>query len=138
VYAAPIGDDKLTSFQVTQRAQALTPTADSQPGPATKVELPKVDKNVQTELVGLKGMRATDGSQITQAKMQTKLAIDEKGFSAEQGVALAASRGIERSQTMRLDKPFIIWATADGLSQPLFATTVDQKYWKDPKRASDK
>ncbi len=135
VYAAPIGDDKLTSYQVTQKAASLTPKADTPEGDATKVLMPKVDKNVQTDLVGLKGLQATDGTTITQAKMQTKLAIDQNGFSAEQGLAMAATRGLDFAKPMRLDKPFIVWATADGVSQPLFATSVDQKYWKDPKAA---
>ena len=139
VYAAPIGDDKLSSYQVTERAHQLTPGADAVPQEGiTKVQLPKVDKNVQTDLVGLKGLTATDGTRITQAKMQTKLAIDEKGFSAEQGVAMATTRGLSFNDTVKLDKPFLVWATKDGVSQPLFATSVGPEYWKDPKKATDK
>jgi hypothetical protein len=138
VYAAPMGDDKLTSFQVTQKAQSLTPDSSTERGNATMVLMPKVHKDVQTDLTGIKGMSATDGTMITQAMMQTKLDIDQNGFSATQGVAFATGRSLEQSTTLTLDKPFVVWATAEGLSQPLFASAVEKKYWKDPKRSSDK
>jgi hypothetical protein len=134
VYAAPIGDEKLSSFQVTQKAQGLTPNASTPSESANTVLLPMVSKNVSVELDGLKGMRATDGTHISQAKMQTKLAIDESGFDVKQGVAFAVSKGMNFPLT--IDKPFIVWATCDGCSEPLFATTVDQRYWKDPKKAN--
>jgi hypothetical protein len=134
VYAAPVGNEKMTSFQVTEKAQSLTPNRSTPSGSETSVLLPMVSKDVQVELDGLKGMRATDGTRISQAKMQTKLAIDEKGFDVVQGVAFAASKGI--SFPLTIDKPFIVWATCDGCSEPLFATTVDQRYWKDPKKAN--
>jgi hypothetical protein len=137
VYAAPIGDDKLTGIQLTQRANQLTPDESTPLGAYNSVLIPKVDKDVTTELNGIKGMRATDDTIISQAKMQTKLAIDENGFSATQGVAMSVGRGLEMSREMKFDKPFIVWAVCDGCSQPLFATEVDKKYWKDPK-ASDK
>ena len=132
VYAALAGDDKLTSFQVTARAAELTPSPTAPRADYESVLIPKVDKNVSSDLTGLIGMRATDGSQVSQAKMQTKLAVDEKGFKAEQGVSIMISRGMT-PPSFKLDKPFIMWAVADGCLQPIFATEVDQRYWKDPK-----
>ena len=54
VYAAPMGDNKLTSFQVTQKAESLTPDSSTERGFATQVVMPKVHKDVQTDLTGIK------------------------------------------------------------------------------------
>jgi hypothetical protein len=101
------------------------------------VLIPKVHKDVTTELNGIKGMSATDGARIAQAKMQTILDMDQYGFSETEGFTASASRGLEVQREMKFDKPFVVWAVCNGCSQPLFATEVDQKYWQDPK-AKDK
>ena len=131
VYATPYTED-LKGFEVAQKAKELTPGDDAKRDTYTNVELPMVDMDSSVKLSGLLGMSSEEGNTISQAKMQTKLKIDEKGFSAEQGVAVASSRGF--SSTFEIKDDFLFWAVADGASEPLFATMVGKENWKDPKK----
>ncbi|MBY0357843.1 MAG: hypothetical protein K2W82_07560 [Candidatus Obscuribacterales bacterium] len=132
VYAAMV-PDKLASYQVTAKATELTPAASAQATFYDAVKLPMVYKNTETNLDGLLGLQTLDGTtRISQAKMQMQLSVDENGFKVKQAAAFGTTRG--GPEIFVIDKPFIMWATADGCTKPLFATKVDQQYWMDPKK----
>lgn len=135
VYATPMPDD-ISGEEALRRATALTPNADnSRPAEFTSANIPMVQMDARTRLEDLVGMSSDKGETISRAEMQTKLNLDQHGFSVDQGLAVVASRGISLSNDFNFDKPFLLWVkTADG-SQPLAAVRVDERFWKDPKQA---
>ncbi len=136
VYVTPWdGDDE--GFNAIKMATKLTPTAKTSRHPKryTQLVMPMVDMDRTVELEWLKGMNG-NGFRVTQALAQTKLKLDENGFSVKEGFAFGASRSIPLSYT--LDKPFLLWVQVDGLSYPVFAVKVDAKYWKNPNGSATK
>ncbi len=130
VYVTPWdGDD--SGFNALKKAQQLTPERTSprhQEGYSALV-MPMVDMDRSVDLDWLVGMRGS-GATLQKALAQTKLKLDENGFSVKEGFAYSASRGL--STTYTINKPFLLWVRVEGLSQPFFAVKVGTEYWKNP------
>jgi len=133
VYASPLPED-LTGEQILARAQELTPNGQTARGKFGAARIPMVKMDARTTLSDLVGMSSDKGETISQAEMQTKLNLDQHGFSVEQGLALAVSRSAAPSpEQFTFDKPFMLWVKTKDGSQPLAAVRVDERFWKDPK-----
>ncbi len=127
-------DGKDEGFNTLKQARDLTPTTSDKPDKTNYNELilPMIDMDRTTDLEWLKGM-AGGGATITTALAQTKVQLDEHGFSVKEGFTFGATRGIgQLPVTYQLNKPFILWVQIDGLTHPFFAVKVDAKYWKRP------
>ncbi len=133
VYATPMEKDA-SGEELLAAAKDLTPTeANSKPGTFKGARLPMVKMDAQTKLDGLVGMQSDKGETITSAEMQTKLNIDEHGFSVDQGLAVVATRSVSFDEPFTFDKPFMLWVKTKDGSQPLTAIRVDERFFKDPK-----
>lgn len=138
VYATPY-DGNLNGLDATDVASKLSPENNPKvqnPDGYTHVVMPKVDMNRVSELNWLKGMTNSSGHQIDQALAQAMVQMDEKGFKAKEGLAIATSRSVVRDteKNLTMDKPFLFWIEKDGVKQPLYATKIDQQYWKAPEK----
>ncbi len=127
------GEDE--GFNAVRMAQELTPgkTAKVYPKNYERIRMPMVDMDRTSELNWLKGMSDSNGHHVQQAVAQTRLKLDDKGFSVKEGFAfggLGAARRVPT--TYDLNKPFLLWVEVDGLTYPFFAVKVDTKYWKNP------
>lgn len=136
VYAMPL-PEPVNGQQALQTAQQFTPKADSQRTEFNEVKLPMVSLDQTSSLDQLVGMTSQEGTRISEAKMQTKIALDQNGFSVKQGLAAIASRGIQpEAKQFVIDKPFLLWAVHEGGNgKPLFAVRADESTFKDPKQA---
>ncbi len=99
------------------------------------VRMPMVDMDRTVQLDWLKGMSG-NGYVVRQAIAQTRLKLDENGFSIKEGFTVSGERGIPTVYT--IDKPFLLWVKVKGLTYPVFAVKIDTKYWKDPKSPASK
>lgn len=136
VYATPMEKDA-SGEELLAAATSLTPNAtNSKPGEFGSVDLPMVKMNARSKLDGLVGMTSDKGETVTSAEMQTKLNIDEHGFSVDQGLSVVASRSIDMSPNFKFDKPFLLWVKTKDGSQPLTAIRVDERFWKNPNAAA--
>ncbi|MBX9569259.1 MAG: serpin family protein [Candidatus Obscuribacterales bacterium] len=137
VFISPYEGD-LNGLEATAVAKKLTPDANNpsikNPDGYTHVVVPKVDMNRVSELDWLKGMTNSEGHRIDQALAQAMVQMDEKGFKAKEGLAIATTRSInmEKEKNLTINKDFIFFVVKEGVSQPIFATKIDQKYWKAP------
>ncbi|MDZ4837949.1 MAG: hypothetical protein SGJ27_29545 [Candidatus Melainabacteria bacterium] len=133
IYAIP-NKPGITGEQAMEQAKALiAKTNDSTAVSEGIIRAPMVDLAVTEDLNWLKGMKGGD-LQISQAKMNTILKMDENGFDAKQAIAMSATRGFQMMKepkfTINTDFTFVV--AKDG--KPIFAMPVGQDSWKDPKR----
>lgn len=130
-----INEDELPGLQAPQLAAKLTPTRTARIDKMIHTAaLPKVDKRVSAVIDWLLGMSNNKGDHIMQALAQTMLQMNQNGFRAKEAVALSGAKSLSYGQMnyYHVDRPFLLWATKDGLSYPLFATRVDYDSFKDP------
>lgn len=133
VYATPMEQDA-SGEELLATATSLTPNANnSKPGRFSGARLPMVQMDARTSLDGMVGMRSDQNETVTKAEMQTKLNIDEHGFSVDQGLSVLVSKGLSVPNDFTFDKPFLLWVKTKDGSQPLTAIRVDERFWKDPK-----
>jgi hypothetical protein len=128
-------EDELPGLQAAKLAAKLTPTANCRIDKHIHAAaLPKVDKNATANIQWLLGMSNNKGDRIMQALAQTILQMNQSGFRAREAVALSGAKdlGLAPANYYHIDRPFLLWATKDGLSYPLFATRVDYNSFKDP------
>lgn len=131
VYVTPWdGDDE--GFNAIKAAADLTPDATSQVHPKrySQLVMPMIDLDRTVKLDWLVGMTG-GGYTLREAVAQTKLKLDEHGFSVKDGFAFGTERSIPTTYT--LNRPFLFWVEVKGLSNPVFAIKVDPKHWKRPK-----
>lgn len=132
VFVAPYAG-KVSGLDAGDIANGMTPKAGaSRSTDYNAVVLPKVDLNQKVQLKWLEGMNIGSGNKVDQALAQAKVQMDENGFKAKEGLAVSTSRGIERDEALKFDKPFMFWVQKDGLQHPLFAAKIEQKDWKTP------
>lgn len=137
VFVTPY-EGNLNGLEATDVASKLTPDSSKptikNPDGYSHVVVPKVDMNRVSELNWLKGMSNSQGQRIDQALAQAMVQMDEKGFKAKEGLAIATSRSINLApeKNLTIDKPFVFWVVKDGVQQPIYATKIDQQYWKAP------
>lgn len=127
-------DGKDEGFNTLKQARDLTPTSSDKPDRKTYNELtmPMIDMDRTTDLEWLKGMTGGGGT-ITTALAQTKVKLDEHGFSVKEGFVFGVTREPQPAPKVYvLNKPFILWVQIDGLTHPFFAVKVDTKYWNRP------
>jgi hypothetical protein len=132
VYVTP-WDGEDAGFTAVRAARKLTPNATTSKHQRNYsiLHMPMIDMDRTVELDWLAGM--TGGRyRVTRALAQTKLQLDEHGFSVKQGFAAAASAG-PPPPTYILNKPFLLWVQVGKLAYPVFSTKVETQYWKDPK-----
>ncbi len=109
-----------------------TPRALSERGmPFGAVTIPFIDMDRKEELPALKGLKHEDGSVITQATLNSKLQVNDKGFSAKEAVAAVSSRGMPQAFELN-GKMLNLWVTSDRCSEPLYAAQIDKQYFKNP------
>ena len=127
LYAAPVTGN-ISGVDALRLAQKLTPNADSDYADFESVILPKVSKQVTTDLPSLQGMTALSGETIEAAKLGLKLNMDKNGFSATEGLAIETTRGSE-PRPYEFNGDFVVWAVADNSKNkiPLFATVVHKE-----------
>lgn len=126
---------ELPGLQAAKLAAKLTPTATCRIDQHIHAAaLPKVNKNTSAAIKWLLGMTNNKGDRIMQALAQTMLQMNQSGFRAREAVALSGAKdlGLAPANYYHVDRPFLLWATKDGLSYPLFATRVDYDSFKDP------
>lgn len=129
------GDD--SGFNAIRKARELTPdqhTADY-PKQYARICMPMIDMDRTVRLDWLNNLSG-NGYSVCEAVVQTRLKLDQNGFSVKEGFAFNA--GESAFEGYELNKPFLLWVQVNGLSYPLFAVKVDIAYWKDPKLNSSK
>jgi hypothetical protein len=131
VFATPY-TEKLQGHQLLSQAQLLTPHEETESNHYAGITIPMVDMNKSASLDSIKGMEAPGVGVVSQAEMGVSLKINEKGFCAKTGVAVAVARGGGGGESFEIKDRFMIWATGDNCSQPVFAQIVDKQYWKNP------
>lgn len=85
-----------------------------------------------TEIIGAE-TNGKDGMPaiIKQAKFQHRLRMNEVGARAEAAAAIATARGIDMSQPVQIDGPFIVWFEKDGVIT--FSARISEGHMKAPK-----
>jgi len=97
----------------------------------SEVTFPYVKLDVQPDISWLNGLTNANGYSITQALMQTKLDIDDKGVKVKEAVSIMvtlSSFKIE-PEPLRIDRPFLFTILRKGLKEPLFSAYVDTDGW---------
>lgn len=134
VFVAPY-DGKAGGLDASEIAKKMIPGADAKKAGYDSIALPEVDMDRTMPLTWMLGMQHSSGRRIEQAMAQTQVKMNKDGFKAKEAVAMVAGRGMEQEgKTLTVDKPFMFIVMKDGVPHPLFATTIDQKYWKSPKK----
>lgn len=135
VYVTPYTAN-LAGLDASAVASRLIPgrgTRENQDG-YTAIQLPKVDLKEVGDIPWLLGMTHSSGHQVDQAKVARTVKMDQDGFEAREGLAIAMSRGIAPpDKTYQMKDPMLFIVAMDGLQYPLFATRIDYSHWRDPK-----
>ncbi|MCB0331127.1 MAG: hypothetical protein KDD70_15770 [Bdellovibrionales bacterium] len=102
-------------------------------------EFPMIDLNQQVEISWMEGLwiPAENPLQqwfIRQAVQQNKFRMNHLGAITE---SAAAMEGALRSISIpkppcRIDRPFFLWKTKPGITQPIFTAYLEPDCWKDP------
>lgn len=138
VYVTPYKGD-LNGLDAIEVASKLTPgknPAVENPDGYSHIVMPNVDMNRSSSLDWMKGMSNSEGRRVDQAIAQAVVKMDKNGFSAKEGIAIATSRSIDMTpqKDYTMKDAFIMWVEKDGVAKPLYATKIEQKDWKTPKK----
>lgn len=98
--------------------------------------IPMVDMNIEDDLSWLLKMQATDVDgrlwEISQAKQQTKLRLNEKGARAQSAAATGMRTLSMPRPPLVIDSPFVLWVMRPGIELPLFVSHITPEHWKEP------
>jgi hypothetical protein len=107
------------------------------------VHYPMIDYNQEVDISYFKGMSFEGHSHISgesgkysvvEAKQQTMLRMNQAGARAKSSVAMSMmfeSCAIPRP-SLKIDRPFFVWANRKDLTLPYFAGYMTEKDWKKP------
>lgn len=130
-------DIPLQEFTLLQKIRVLQDAvATAQSTPYEHITFPHVKLNHEVDISWLLGMYCADKNSnenwyISQAKQQTKFAMDESGAHVQSAVAVGFMRCIcaQASKELIIDQPFYIWIERPDCSIPIFAGYIDSSNW---------
>jgi hypothetical protein len=133
VYVSPVNGG-VSGFDAIKKAQELTPDKDKFEDEArdATITLPAVSKSVVNEVPELVGMTNSSGQTIAAATQATKFEMNDKGFSAKQGLEMIVTRGAGGKQLM-MNGDFMVWIVDEksANSTPIFATVIHKQDCKE-------